>query len=824
MDAPQTARWVPVWLTLPPILMGAASLAARLGLFAGMPHWPGALSAMRVPTALGVIALAVAVNLLTAGWNRLAGTVALSPLAIGAAVLAAGMGVASLGIDAPPADPDQAATLAGVDLASAVGSLLLILLGASTVLSASRPRLAQDLAEVIATLTIALAWLVFTCMIYGTNGLIDLEHASSMRAATPLSAALIGVALIVTRGDEGLYGFLFREGSGAALARHTLPAALLGPFAVGLVAQLGFEGRSLGEGAGLAVTTLGVTAAMISLFLLFARRLELAERRTRLAARRLALANAALERRVGRRTEELAVARDTAERANQAKTDFLAAMSHEIRTPLTGVLGIADLLAAEPLTARQNRYVRAIRSSGQQLLSIVNDILDFSKLRTGKIDLERIPFMLDGLLEEVISVMSPRAHETRVTLRIDKGEGVPPAVVGDPTRLKQILFNLVGNALKFTERGSVIVRVTAEPRTEERSYVRFAVVDTGIGMSEAQQATLFQEFRQGDVSMTRRYGGSGLGLAICRRLVEVMDGDIGVESRLGKGSRFWVDLPLRAAELPPQSSAQTLVPIALDPLRILLAEDVELNRDLICEALGRQGHMVVAVNDGQQAVEAARKGGFDIVLMDVQMPVLDGIEATRRIRALPPPVGTVPILALTASVLESSRPALLKAGMNDWAMKPIVWTQLFELLARYGGKASPGARERPDTPEPQSVPQGSLDLATIEGLRQLVPEAKLGQMLAAALESAASVADRLTAGHLVGNETARLAHQLRGTLSTYGFVEIGRLAGEIEDQAVSGAEIETSTRRLSQAVSDARRDLAMLFATERVPDGARWDA
>jgi HPt (histidine-containing phosphotransfer) domain-containing protein len=157
-------------------------------------------------------------------------------------------------------------------------------------------------------------------------------------------------------------------------------------------------------------------------------------------------------------------------------------------------------------------------------------------------------------------------------------------------------------------------------------------------------------------------------------------------------------------------------------------------------------------------------------------------------------------------------------------MKPIVWTQLFELLARYGGKASPGAKERPDTPEPESVPRGSLDLATIEGLRQLVPEAKLGQMLAAALESAASVAERLTAGHLVGNETARLAHQLRGTLSTYGFVEIGRLAGEIEDQAVSGAEIETSTRRLSQAVSDARRDLAMLFATERVTDGARWDA
>ena len=725
---------MPVWLTLPPIVMALASLAARLGFIAALPDSPSTLSAMRSPTAMGVLASALAVNLLARDRRWLASILGLSTIGIGAMMLVHDASVQQLALDAPSAP--QLGALARHDIGLMVGPVLLVLLGASIALSVSRPRAAQHLSELIATFVIMLAWLAFTFIVYRAYDPTTLQQERPIHAATAFSLALLGGALIATRGSEGLYGFLFRAGASAALARHTLPAALLGPFVVGLVAQLGLQHSFLGQGAGLALATLTVTTAMTFVLLLFARRLDVADRQTRIASRRTALVNKALERRVSRRTEELAAARDTAERASQAKTDFLAAMSHEIRTPLTAVLGIADLLATEPLTPRQSRYVRAIRSSGEQLLSIVNDILDFSKLRTGQIDLERIPFVLDALLEEVVSVMSLRAHESRVALRIEKGEGVPQAVIGDPTRLKQILFNLVGNALKFTEQGSVIVCLTMEPSGQGPALVRFAVTDTGIGMSKAQQATLFQEFKQGDVSMTRRYGGSGLGLAICRRLVDAMDGRIDVESHPGEGSRFWVDLPLKPAELSSQSPSQTAMPVALDPLRILLAEDVELNRDLVCEALGRHGHMVVAVDDGEKAVEAASKGGFDIILMDVQMPVLDGIEASRRIRALPPPAGAVPIIALTASVLESSRPALMKAGMNDWAMKPIVWGQLFELLARYSGKAATGLEKLPDAARLDGDAGRSLDPATIEGLRRLVPPAKLEQMLKAALDSA----------------------------------------------------------------------------------------
>ena len=822
MDPSPTVRWLPIWLALPPFLAGAATLAGVLGRMGNVSSRPPVPSAIELGIALGLIASALAIPLLISGWARLAVLPGLLTLAMGALTLARSHGAASLAAGFLAADIPRGASSWRSDLTISIATLLLVLLGSAASLLASHHAAVRRPGELMAALASTIGWIAFSWYAFGGNGPADPRPTASAGAVTALSAAFLGAALLTVRGRDGICGFLFGPDPGAALARQALPAALLAPFLIGLFAERHVESSAFGEEFGLTLVTVAVTAVVICLVLLFARRLEAAERRTRIVSRRLAIANAALERRVVRRTEELAEARDAAERANKAKTDFLAAMSHEIRTPLTSVLGIADLLATEPLSDRQNRYVRSIRSSGQQLLSVVNDILDFSKLRTGRIDLERLPFLLDGLLEEVVSVMSPRAHESRVWLRIEKGEGVPKAVVGDPTRLKQILFNLVGNALKFTEAGGVTVRVTGTTRADGAILVRFTVVDTGIGMSEMQQARIFEDFVQGDISMTRRYGGSGLGLAICKRLTEAMDGQIGVRSRLGEGSSFWVELPLRASETTPEDATPPSTAIALEPQRILLAEDIEVNRDLVCEALGRQGHTVVAVGDGQAAVDTARGGGFDIILMDVQMPIMDGIEATRRIRGLPPPVGTVPIIALTASVLESARPALLNAGMNDWAMKPIVWNQLFELLARYGGKASSGKASAPPGPAPANG--GSLDVATIEGLRQLIPAAKLGQMLAAALEGAANVADKLADGGLSEAETARLAHQIRGTLGTYGFVEIGRLAAEIEDRALSGHHVEPLVPQLAHAVLNARHELTALLTGGTAAEDDRCNA
>ena len=383
-------------------------------------------------------------------------------------------------------------------------------------------------------------------------------------------------------------------------------------------------------------------------------------------------------------------AQGAAEAAAQAKTEFLAAMSHEIRTPLTGVLGMADLLVAEPLGAKQKGYAQAIRTSGRHLLSVVNDILDFSRMEAGGLELERIAFSLAQMLEQVRSTMAPQATERGLTLRFVVDEAVPPIVCGDPTRIRQVLLNLVGNGLKFTHAGGVSVAIRAVPERaiDRPGLLRFEVRDTGIGIPAAKQAGLFEAFTQADRSTARRYGGSGLGLAICRRLVEAMDGRIGIDSAPDQGSMFWFEIPLEAARETALEPQGVLDQASGPPLRVLVAEDVELNRDLLSDMLGRHGHEVVFATNGEEAVALATKRTFDLVLMDVQMPVMDGVEATRRIRRLPPPAGHVPIVGLTANVLASERERYLAAGMNGCIGKPIVWPELFAALARHGGSTA----------------------------------------------------------------------------------------------------------------------------------------
>ena len=374
----------------------------------------------------------------------------------------------------------------------------------------------------------------------------------------------------------------------------------------------------------------------------------------------------------------------TAAQASQAKSQFLAAMSHEIRTPLTGVLGMADLLAAADLPEKERRYADAIRTSGRHLLSVINDILDFTRIEAGKIELEQVDFSIPEVIESVRSLMAPQAAERGLTLKLDLTSPPDLVVQGDPTRLRQVLLNLVGNALKFTHQGGVIVRTASRPADGNGMVLlRFEVQDTGIGIAPDKQGNLFESFTQADRSTSRTYGGSGLGLAICKRLVQAMGGTIGVESTPGRGSTFWFEIPFARGDAAAAAKRSTSEPASIRPLRVLVVDDVAVNRELLEEMLARHGHEVLLAEDGAAAVELAARERPDVVLMDVQMPVMDGMEATRRIRRLPPPAGAVPILALTANVMAAERERYLACGMDRCLTKPVVWPDLFATLAEF---------------------------------------------------------------------------------------------------------------------------------------------
>ena len=388
--------------------------------------------------------------------------------------------------------------------------------------------------------------------------------------------------------------------------------------------------------------------------------------------------------------QALAKARDDAEAANRAKSAFLANTSHEIRTPLNGLVGLARLARRPDVDeARRRQYLDQIADSAETLSAVISDVLDLSKIEAGKLDVERVPFDLQALLESLRQVYGTLADARGLEFGFERGTGVPQWVWGDPVRVRQVLGNFLNNALKFTAKGSVQLHASAG----RGEMLRFEVLDTGPGIPDEVRARLFQPFTQADQSTTRRFGGSGLGLSICRELATLMNGAVGVESEPGRGSRFWAELPLPATEAPAHDSGFGLLePSALTGARVLMVEDNAVNMTIAVAMLEQWGVAVDQAFDGAQAVQAVERAAaqgqpFDLVLMDVQMPVMSGYEATRRLRERPAGQG-LPIIALTAAALSSEREQALASGMSGFLTKPIDPQQLHDSLVTALGRSS----------------------------------------------------------------------------------------------------------------------------------------
>ena len=493
--------------------------------------------------------------------------------------------------------------------------------------------------------------------------------------------------------------------------------------------------------------------------------------------------------------QSLQVARGEAESASQAKSAFLANMSHEIRTPFHGLMGMLSLLRETGLTAHQIDYLRTATESADHLLMILNDILDMSQLESGRLSLVPGPVSIRALLREVEALMRPQASVKSLALHMDVEPSVPERVMADATRLKQILFNLLSNAIKFSDRGAVLLHVTARAGATEQAQLEFAVIDTGPGLDESSLERLFNRFEQSDASRARRHTGTGLGLEISRNLARLMGGDILVTSRPAEGSSFTLSIPLKTVvdvpvQLAPKGDATT--PLGL-PLQILVAEDHPVNRQYIATLLDTLGHFAHFALDGKEAVQAASTMSFDLILMDVHMPYLDGIGATRAIRALHDAArSTVPIVAMTADVFDETRERCMVAGMNDFLTKPVSPQKLGTVLRQLFGSrpavgVGPPSASASEPPPPRPVinrdPVPLLDEAAAESTLTTMSRDELSSMMRTVLDQGPITVQHMRAAVRDGQplELRVNAHAAKGAALNLGFTALAQTAQALQE-------------------------------------------
>ncbi|MBF0369864.1 MAG: response regulator [Magnetococcales bacterium] len=550
-----------------------------------------------------------------------------------------------------------------------------------------------------------------------------------------------------------------------------------------------------------------------------------------------------LELQVDKRTRELtnlnldlkeAVAqalqsKEQAETANQAKSDFLAKVSHEVRTPMNAIIGMAELMMTQrqDLTEKHQHYVKTVLRSGRLLLIIINDILDFSKIEAGRLTLDRQAFDLKLLLADLADLFRERIESLGLQFELTTDNALPSHYWGDPNRLSQILINLLGNALKFTEEGSIILRVGVMRPSTTTPMIRFEVQDTGIGISGEVKESIFGAFRQADDSINRRFGGTGLGLAICSGLVEQMHGRIGVESEEGEGARFWFTVPLERStreQLPqerrttPTASADDLEAFAQYSAKVLLVEDNMVNQEVAKGTFTLYGCQVVTANDGRQGLEAFGKESFDLVFMDCGMPVMDGFEATRQMRALEEKSGRTrtPIIALTAHAVQGTRESCTRAGMDDFVTKPFHLGQIRAVLDHW----LPDSTHRPPLPpaslatsdqtglpaaSSQESPAPELDLEIIQRLRAMGERTGsdiLGKMIQLFIDQVPSQMEKIQLASAEKNWEVvwTTAHSLKSASGNLGAGGLSDLFRQLEHDAKGEKEVENLLQRITEQI------------------------
>jgi PAS domain S-box-containing protein len=514
---------------------------------------------------------------------------------------------------------------------------------------------------------------------------------------------------------------------------------------------------------------------------------------------------------------KLIEAKNEADRANRAKSEFVATISHEIRTPLHGVLGTISLLLETKLTDIQRHYAETAHESGTILLSLLNDVLDFSKMEAGKLELDMADFRVRDTLRTTINAMRPRAQAKGIDLDLNVDHDVPPALRGDPGRLGQIMFNLVGNAVKFTEHGAVTIDVRLEECPGPTVWVCFEVRDTGVGITPTDQEKLFASFTQVDSSRARRASGTGLGLAICRKLTELMGGAITLESTPGVGSIFRVRLPFRPAESAPRTHRPSGSGVELVPRtgHVLVVDDSPTNLLVASGYLTNAGFRVTTADSGAAAIDAVKKTEFDAVLMDVSMPDIDGMLATWQIRALGGRCATLPIIAMTAHALERDRTACLEAGMNDYLRKPLDKITLIETLGRWiaGEKSRSGDAAMALTLAPGEA--APIDSEVIATLRAELDAETFTVLLGTFVAETAARIDRIAAAAREHNREIimREAHALKSGAATFGASRLSRLAADLERCSQRNGELPAESA-IEDLITNARVACSALQAQQ----------